>query len=120
MSRLTVTLCGSLTRAAHDLARVHRALALGGHLVHAPVPALPGEPAITAEQRANLDQRHRAAIDRSDLVIAVRWPGDHSQAELHYAGHRDIPIRWATTDADIHALLADIAADRLTAQEVAT
>lgn len=110
MTRLTVTLCGSLTRAAHDLARVHRTLALAGHLVHAPVPALPGEPAITAEQRANLDQRHRAAIDRSDLVIAVMpdgLPGDATATEIRYAQMLGKPVRMVV---DVDALVGDVAA----------
>lgn len=110
MTRLTVTLCGSLTRAHHDLARVHRALALAGHLVHAPVPALPGEAEPTTQQRIQLAVRHRAAIDVSDLVLAVipdGRPGEATNAEMTYAERHAPRVRWVT---DVDALVADVAA----------
>lgn len=110
MTRLTVTLCGSLTRAAGDLTRIHRALALAGHLVHAPVPALPGEAPIRAEQRDQLAERHYAAIRRSDLVIGVipdGRPGDATHYEMRYAKHFGKTARWVT---DVDALVGDVAA----------
>jgi nucleoside 2-deoxyribosyltransferase len=116
VARLTVTLCGSLRRAGHDLHRVHRALALAGHLVHAPVPALPGEPEPTAGQKHNLTTRHLAAIRRSDLVIAVvpdRRPGGATAEEMRYADIAGIRARWVMSPADVDALIADIAAGRL-------
>ncbi|MFG3702403.1 hypothetical protein ACGF5C_31650 [Micromonospora sp. NPDC047620] len=121
MTRLTVTLCGSLTRAATDLARIHRALALAGHLVHTPVPPLPGETPATAEQIRNLADRHYAAINDSQLVIGVATdgrPGSSTSTEMRYAvalvGH----TRWVLSPQALDALLADIAAGRLTATEV--
>ncbi|GAB2952055.1 hypothetical protein GCM10027280_45570 [Micromonospora polyrhachis] len=117
-TRLTITLCGSLTRAGRDLTRVHRALALAGHLVHAPTPPLPGEPTPTPEQYANLVLRHHAAIRRSDLVIAIcpdGEPGDATRSEMAYAQLVGRHTRWAY---DIDALLVDIAAGRLDQTEV--
>ncbi|MEU4640850.1 hypothetical protein [Micromonospora sp. NPDC023814] len=110
MTRLTVTLCGSLTRAATDLARVHRALALAGHLVHAPCPPLPGEAAITGEQLDRLTERHYEAIRQSDLVIAVipdGRPGNATHYEMRYAKHFGKAVRWVT---DVDALVGDVAA----------
>lgn len=121
-TRLTITLCGSLTRAADHLARVHRALALNGHLVHAPVPALDGEPAPTPEQVANLTTRHHAAIRRSDLVIGIAPDGrvgDATRGEMDYAADRGIPTRWVLSDADLVRLFFDIAAGSLAPAEVA-
>lgn len=110
MTRLTVTLCGSLTRAADDLARVHRALALAGHLVHAPVPAQPGEPEPTAEQLNQLTRRHYAAIDASDLVLGIVPDGQAGYAtggEMRYAARYAPATRWVT---DVDALVGDVAA----------
>ncbi|MEV6800542.1 hypothetical protein AB0M91_19675 [Micromonospora rifamycinica] len=108
--RLTITLCGSTSRAAHDLARVHRALALAGHLVHAPVPPMQGEPPATTEQLQALTERHRAAIDASHLVIAV-IPDGHTgvatAAEMTYAERYAPTTRWVT---DVDALVGDPAA----------
>ncbi|MFI2577718.1 hypothetical protein ACH5AJ_36595 [Streptomyces rochei] len=108
--RLTITLCGSRRRAAHDLARVHRALALAGHLVHAPVPHLPGEPTPTDEQTRQLADRHRAAIDASHLVLAIvpdGWAGESTVAEMAYAERYAPATRWVT---DVDALVGDPAA----------
>jgi hypothetical protein len=119
---LTVTLCGSLRRAGDDLARVHRALALAGHLVHAPVPALPGEPEPTAGQKFNLTTRHLAAIRRSDLVVGIvpdRRPGGDTADEMRYADIAGIRTRWAMSPAEVDALIADIVAGRLGQQTVA-
>ncbi|MFD6770619.1 hypothetical protein ACFWC6_30850 [Micromonospora chalcea] len=113
MTRLTITLCGSLTRARHDLRRVHRALALAGHLVHAPCPPLPGEHPPTAEQHANLAARHYAAINHSDLVIAVTpdgWPGEATGDEIRHATTEGKPVRWLLDPAAVDALISDVAA----------
>ncbi|GHJ11193.1 hypothetical protein TPA0907_55600 [Micromonospora humidisoli] len=108
MRRLTITLCGSTRRHAHDLTRVHRALALAGHLVHAPCPPLPGEPAPTPEQLDRLTERHHAAIDASHLVLAVvpdGWAGAATVAEMAYAERYAPAARWVT---DVDALVGDV------------
>ncbi|WP_329013139.1 hypothetical protein OG271_03865 [Micromonospora rifamycinica] len=108
MRRLTITLCGSTRRHPHALARVHRALALAGHLVHAPVPPLPGEPAPTAEQLRRLTERHLAAIDASHLVLAIvptGQPGDATRAEMAYAERYAPAARWVF---DVDALVGDV------------
>lgn len=117
-TRLTVTLCGSLTRAANDLRRVERALALAGHLVHAPCPPLPGDPTATAEQVRRLADRHYAAIDASHLVIGIApdgRPGAATSAEMLYAAHV-ARIGWALSPAAVNKLIADITAGRLEAK----
>ncbi|MGX4657080.1 hypothetical protein ACWCHM_26025 [Micromonospora sp. SCSIO 07396] len=107
MRRLTITLCGSTRRHAHDLARVHRALALAGHLVHAPCPPLPGEPAPTAEQLNRLTERHLAAIDASHLVLAIvpDGPGEATRAEMAYAARYAPASCWVT---NVDALVGDV------------
>jgi hypothetical protein len=110
MPRLTITLCGSLTRAAADLARVHRALALAGHLVHAPVPPLPGEPAPTAEQLYALHLRHRAAIDASDLVLGIVPDGRPGAATVAEMAHAQVVAPRALWVTDVDALCGDPAA----------
>lgn len=108
---LTITLCGSLTRARDDLSRVHRALALAGHLVHAPVAALPGEPAPTREQLHRLAVRHRAAIRQSDLVVIVAtdgYLGPSTRAEMDHAEQQQIPTQLVV---DVNAYLAELAGD---------
>jgi hypothetical protein len=104
---LTITLCGSLTRARHDLARIHRALALAGHLVHAPMPPLPGEAPATPEQLDRLTERHLAAIDRSDLVATDGYLGPATRAEMNHAEQQHVPIRVVV---DAGALTGDVAA----------
>lgn len=111
----TITLCGSITRDIHDLTRIHRALALAGHLAYSPVPPLPGEPDLTAEQLANLTAGHYAAIDASDLVIGVAADGrigTSTSGELRYARTRGIPVRVADSPDQITELLDDITAGR--------
>ncbi|MFG2046023.1 hypothetical protein ACGFIW_01165 [Micromonospora sp. NPDC048935] len=107
---LTITLCGSLARAGHDLRRVERALALAGHLVHAPCPPLPGERPATAEQIRHLTARHYAAMNRSDVVIAVvpdGIVGEATASEVRYAQHRGVRVLHCF---DVDALVADVAA----------
>jgi hypothetical protein len=110
--RLTITLCGSLTRAADDLARLAWHLKAAGHHVHAPTPAPPGV-APTWQQLAGLTGQHSAAIRRSDLVIAVvpdRRIGDATANEMRLAVDLAIPH---TVVEDVEAFIADITDGRL-------
>ncbi|MER7331801.1 MULTISPECIES: hypothetical protein [unclassified Micromonospora] len=112
VQRLTITLCGSLGRAAHDLARVHWHLHAAGHEVYAPVPAPPeADPSPT--QIENIVAKHMQRIDRSDLVIAVIPDGvigHRTGDEMRRAERQGISTRY---DTDVDALIADITAGRL-------
>lgn len=115
MTRLTVTLCGSLTRAADDLARVAWHLAAAGHDVRAPKPA-PADVTPTAEQVRNLVAGHLDDISRSVIVLGVvpdGLVGDRTGDEMAHAARVGAYTRWALSPAEVDELLADVAAGRL-------
>ncbi|RKR92631.1 hypothetical protein BDK92_7073 [Micromonospora pisi] len=91
-----VTLCGSI-RFADQFRRVERELALTGVVVLSPAFPLPGEPAPTSEQIANLKARHFAAIGMSDEVIVVcpgKYMGDSTRAEIDHATQAGKPVTY--------------------------
>lgn len=115
MTRLTVTLCGSLSRAPDDLARVAWHLAAAGHDVRAPKPA-PADVTPTAEQVRNLVAGHLDDITRSVIVLGIvpdGLVGDHTGDQMAYAARAAVYTRWALSPVEVDELLADIAAGRL-------
>lgn len=114
--RLTVTVCGSLTRAATDINRVAWHLKAAGHDVYQPTPKPDDVTAPTAGQIHNITAGHYAAIDRSHLVVAVindGRPGAATTAEILHAISRRIPVRIAMDADEIGLLIADITAGRI-------
>lgn len=90
-----ITLCGSITRAHDELVRLAWHLNTVGHLVYVPLPP-PDGVTPTDEQINHLNAGHRAAIDRSDLVIVVVPDGrigESTTAEAAYATQQGKPVR---------------------------
>jgi hypothetical protein len=113
---LTVTLCGSLGRAAHDLHRVHRAFIRAGWTAYAPTPAHPGETPPSIAEITNITGGHLRAIRRSAWTVGVvpdGVVGDSTRAEIGHAAEHGKTVRLALSPADVDELIAEVRAGRL-------
>ena len=109
MHRQTITICGSLTRAADAMNLIAWHLKAAGHIVYQPTPKPANVTHMTDLQRRRITEGHLAAIRRSSLVILVvpdSYMGDATRAEMDHAEQHQIPTQLVV---DVEEFLADLA-----------